>query len=632
MDPLAERLACACVAGYAQRRYDKLAAFLAARLDRPVELVFSEALQPSRDATFDLIIGELSVVRHDARLARLSVRTLAMLTDGQGSISLTGLFVVRDGDPARSIADLKGRRILFGPEDHIEKQAAALATLEAFNVPASGELETRPACNIAAIAVVEDEADAAVISSYAMPLLEGCGTLAKGELRVIGRTDPVPFIAVYATDRVGTDAEARIQKALAAVRVQRDLLQAMESRYGFVPLAAMGPGQAWSDWRGPGRRAQSRDVPARLPERRQLLWSHTLTGPGMSGLAVAQGCVIVADKSVDDKSDIFRCLGADTGDELWKLTYPAPGDMDFTNSPRANPVIAGNLVYLLGAFGHLHCVELQSGQVKWRRHLQRDFEAKLPTWGFSSTPLIVDDKLIVNPGAAEASIAALDRDTGRILWAAPGGPPGYASFILATLGGIRQIVGYDVASLGGWDTNTGQRLWTLVPEIEGDFNVTTPIVVDGKLLVSTENNGTRLFAFDREGRIEPGPIASSDALRPDTATPVVVNNLLFGSSGSLVCLNLANRLSTSWQADDDLFSYHNTFIAGPGQVLVVTQSGVACLFRATETRLETISRLPLFDDLPDTERDVWSHPAIVGGRLYVRNLLGVYCFLLVVPG
>jgi outer membrane protein assembly factor BamB len=348
----------------------------------------------------------------------------------------------------------------------------------------------------------------------------------------------------------------------------------------------------------------------------------------MSGLAVADGRVIVADKDLDETRDIFRCLDADTGSEIWRVTYPAAGEMDFTNSPRANPVVHDGLVYLLGAFGHLNCVRLASGEVVWQKHLPEDFGAKVPTWGYSSTPLIVDEKLIVNPGAKEASLAALDRLTGRVVWTAPGAPPGYASFVLADLGGVRQMVGYDLDSLGGWDPETGERLWRLVPEFEGDFNVPTPIVLGDRILVTTENNGTRLYGFDDKGRIRTEPLAFNGHVAPDTATPVAIGDLVFATYGGLKCLDPDDGLKTQWETRDSDLGDFCTLIAGNGRVLVTTQAGRLLLVRADRNRYDCLSSLTLFDDVPDTQRDVWSHPALVGNRLFVRNLLGVYCFLL----
>ena len=123
-------------------------------------------------------------------------------------------------------------------------------------------------------------------------------------------------------------------------------------------------------------------------------------------------------------------------------------------------------------------------------------------------------------GSKERFAGGLDRFTGNVLWTTPGDPPGYASFVLARLGGLEQVVGYDAISLGGWDPETGRRLWRLLPEREGDFNVPTPLVVGDKLLVATENNGARLYAFGPEGKIQPQPLAKNEDLCPDTSSPV----------------------------------------------------------------------------------------------------------------
>jgi len=626
--------ACDCVAGYAQRKYGQLGTFIQARLGRPVRLSYAESLMAPnvrRLPTIHLIVGKYSVVESDAQEVGQRVRPLAMLSGKDGAVTLEGLVVVRAADRARSIEDLAGRSILFGPKDSDEKHAAGLAALEAFALAEPAMRKTSPGCSSAALAVVENEADAAVVSSYAMPLLEGCGTIDRGALRIVGRTDPVPFIGVFATDAVVPSLEKQLADALAAVGDDAELLTAMESRTGFVPLPDLWSEKrraaGWPDWRGPNRDAVSPDVPAKLTAA-TLLWSHTMTGPGMSGLAVADGYVIAADKSFDERDDVFRCLDAETGRQVWKLAYPVPDKMDFTNSPRANPVIRDGLVYLLGAFGHLHCVRLGSGDVVWSKNLPAEFAAKVPTWGYCSTPLVVGHRLIVNPGAERASLVALDRRSGERLWAAPGDPPGYGSFVLASFSGVEQIVGYDAVSLGGWDPQTGRRLWKLVPQYEGDFNVPTPIVVGDKLLVSTENNGTRLYGFDGKGRIIPEPLAANEDLAPDTSTPAVENGLVLGSCFRLVCLDLNKGLGTLWEHEEDPFCDYASVIGGNGRFLVTTQVGKLGLVEADRAGFRCAGTVDLFRDVADTERDVWSHPALVGNRLYIRNLLATYCFLL----
>jgi len=244
-----------------------------------------------------------------------------------------------------------------------------------------------------------------------------------------------------------------------------------------------------------------------------------------------------------------------------------------------------------------------------------------------STPLIVDDKLIVNPGAKDASVVALHRRTGEVIWKTPGEPAGYSSFILGVFGGVRQIVGYDSISVGGWDVTTGKRLWTLLPKVEGDFNVPTPVKVGGKLLLATENNGTRLYAFDDDGKIRPGApgLARNDELSPDTSTPIVVNGRVFGCFAGLFCLDLNNNLKTLYHADDEAFEDYAALIAGNDHILIITVEGELILIEAGAKSYTLKRRLSLFGQ---EKTEVWSHPALLPGRLYIRNSSEIYCLLL----
>jgi outer membrane protein assembly factor BamB len=397
---------------------------------------------------------------------------------------------------------------------------------------------------------------------------------------------------------------------------------------GCSPRPYPADAPSWSDWRGPLRAAHSPDVPERLPAQLRLLWKRPLSGPAMSGLSVVAGRVVVADKTADGNQDVFRCLEADSGRQVWELAYPAAGNMDGGNSPRATPVIHEGLVYVLGAFGDLHCLKLDSGRLVWKRNLARDFGGEAPDWGFCSTPLVADDKLIVNPGGAKASLVALDRRTGRVAWAVPGEAAAYASFILGEFGGRRQIVGYDKTSAGGWDVATGRRLWRLVPEQEGEFNVPTPAAVDGKLLLSTEKNGSRLYGFDAQGCIIARPLAGNDDLAPDMCSPVVADGLVFGCCGSLFCLDLGGGLKTAWESEDVHYGEYCTFLAGNGRVLITSQDGWLHLVETNAKEHRCVSRVKLFPDVPADDRGVWSHPALAGNRFYVRNRVAVYCYRL----
>jgi ABC-type phosphate/phosphonate transport system substrate-binding protein len=242
-DPLAAPLSCPCVEGYAQRKYEKLGTYLEEKLGRKVNVVFAGALnlalkKKESGGRADIIIGKNSVVRSDAAKAKVEVTELGHLTDKEGKTMQHGLIVVYKDDPAKSVADLKGYTIIFGPEDCDEKHAAAMALLEKNDVPIPDKLTIDEACSDGASKVVDLGADgktAAVISSYAAPLLEGCGTVKKGDLRVIGKTKDVQFISAFATDSLSKEDRRQVQQALLSVLEKPELCQALESLVGFIP-------------------------------------------------------------------------------------------------------------------------------------------------------------------------------------------------------------------------------------------------------------------------------------------------------------------------------------------------------------------------------------------------------------
>jgi ABC-type phosphate/phosphonate transport system substrate-binding protein len=250
MDPLAAPLSCPCVAGYAQRDYEKLGKFLEGKLGRPVKVAFAEtlsgALEKKTQGKADLVIGKDSVVRAGAIKHKIKVTAVAALTGKDGATTQTGLVVVPAKDPAITVADLKGYRIIFGPEDCDEKHGAALALLKENGVtPKDREIqpkakvETCSACADGAETILQlgpDVRAATVISSYAAPLLEGCGQVKRGDLRIVGATAPVPFVVAFVNDAVPTADRDVIAKALLQLKDHPPLLTALESKHGFVQV------------------------------------------------------------------------------------------------------------------------------------------------------------------------------------------------------------------------------------------------------------------------------------------------------------------------------------------------------------------------------------------------------------
>lgn len=244
MDPLAAPLSCDCVKGYAQRDYEKLAKYLEQQMGVPVQVHFAEtlaaALERKTQGKADIIIGKHSVIATQGAANKLKLQPIASLSGKDGSTTQTGLFVVPAKDPAITIVDLKGYKIYFGSTDSDEKYQAALHLFKDNEVVLAPDVkhENCASCSDGAIAILDLHKNgvkaAAVISSYAKPLLEGCGTIKKGDLRVVGETDPVLFVTAYVNETMPTAERHRVQQALLAMNKNEALLTALESKNGFV--------------------------------------------------------------------------------------------------------------------------------------------------------------------------------------------------------------------------------------------------------------------------------------------------------------------------------------------------------------------------------------------------------------
>jgi outer membrane protein assembly factor BamB len=339
-------------------------------------------------------------------------------------------------------------------------------------------------------------------------------------------------------------------------------------------------------------------------------------------VAATRDLVIFSDRELMDTVDVFYCVDAKTGKELWSHTYPAPGNLDYGNSPRATPMIHGEHVFLASAFGNLFCLDRKTGKIIWEKDLVDEFKATDERkWGHCSNPLIADGKLIVNPGGKDASLVALEPRTGKVIWKSPGRPASYGNFIVGTFGGKRQIVGHDLDTLGGWDLATGKRLWEVKPKRNGDFNVPTPIQVGEQLLITTENNGMRLFKFTNAGIIDPEPTAVTRQPSPDTHSPVVVNGRVFGINQEMHCLDVKKGLKPIWTSDDDVFQRYGSIIATDDRLLVVNLIGDVVLLDAKADKFTEKGRWRMFPE----EQAGYAHPALVGTRLYLRGNMSIVC-------
>ena len=629
-DPLALELACACVNGHAQRNYHMLAKFLEKELSSryKVKVIFVESIEEAMresNGGANLFIGKKSVLLYDAKKLGMLLRPVSALTGKDGTTRFSGLFVVRKESPAKSVEDLTGYKLHCGMPYMQEKYAAAFDALHSSGIKV-GPVVTHSQCSAAALALFDDKmSSVAVISDYALPLLEGCGAIEPDSLKVIGKTQPVPFVYLFASEQLSRTDESLIIAALKKVKNNSLLCEKMETQKGFVDVP-VGASQ-WTGWRGTKRDGLVDKLPEKLPRKPNIIWTAKLTHPSgsLAGVALFDNRVVAADRDDLTSRDIFICFDAASGEVLWCYSYKAIGDLDYGNSPRATPLIDGGAVYTLGAMGDLSKIDLQSGRLHWRINFKTKFGAELTEWGHCASPLLVNDKLIVMPGAEQASVVALNPQDGSVLWQSPGQRAAYSSPVAGELGGREQIVGYDSESLGGWDVESGRRLWSLKPPIEGDFNVPTPVLLsDGRLLVMSENNGTRIYSFIANGLIRSKPDAVNLDLSADSMTPVVACGRVCGVHEGLRILSAKDLKEIALVKDKEsetFYQYASVIADRRGCILVTSVAGELLLYDFSTESPHCVSRMQILS--PDEE--TLSHPAIAGNRLYLCGPQKLYC-------
>jgi outer membrane protein assembly factor BamB len=389
----------------------------------------------------------------------------------------------------------------------------------------------------------------------------------------------------------------------------------------------------WPGWRGQAVDGQSDEVPAQMPTVK-LLWSKPMGGLCSAGIAAAEGCVVVCDsddrqegkkddkddaksEKLPPKKDFYRCYDAVSGKEAWTHTVPNSAKMDYGSAPRATPRIYRGKVYCIGAVGDMYCLDLKTGKVLWQKKFSEDFQAgKPPNWGYSVPPIIADGQVVILP----RDLVALDPNTGKVMWTGKATGPNYSCPIAGEFGGVRQVIAYDANGIGGWETKTGKRLWTLAVDTSKGYIVPTPVAVAGKLFLATSDQDARLYAFDKEGKLIPTPQAENGDFAPEMATATLQGDLLLGVCEGLVCLDPGKKLKKCWIHEKDKAFYGlSHVVASKDRALVFGQEGSMVLVKGEPDKCTILGRSKLCTT-------TWSHPALAGGKVYIRDAKQFYCY------
>ena len=378
----------------------------------------------------------------------------------------------------------------------------------------------------------------------------------------------------------------------------------------------------WPQWRGIERDGVSKEAGLlqKWPEGGPpLAWKATGLGEGFASVAVAAGRVITQGQSRGGQAVI--ALDESTGRRLWR-TPNGDAYLDRRGGgPRGTPTIDGETVHALGSNGSLIALEAATGKRLWATNLLRRFNTRNINWGISESPLIDGRRLIVNPGGSGASIVAIDKSNGNVIWKSLDDEAGYSSAIVIEAGGVRQYVLLTGEAAVGVRTDNGEELWRYSRVSNRTANVATPIARGDRVFVSSNyGTGGGLLELAAHGAdIDAKEIYFSRDMRNHYNTPVLVGDHLYGySSRILTCMNFDTG-EVAWK---DRAVGKGQVIAADGLLYLLSEDGVVGLAEVTPEGYRERSRF----SIPRGQYPTWALPVVANERLYLREQDTLYAY------
>jgi outer membrane protein assembly factor BamB len=397
----------------------------------------------------------------------------------------------------------------------------------------------------------------------------------------------------------------------------------------------------WPQWRGPDRTGVSpekgllKEWPESGPP---LLWTAVGMGRGFGSVAVSNGRIYAIGDTKGREQSVV-CVNAADGKVVW--TAPVgKGD-----GARNTPTVDGDRVYCLNTQGNQHaeivCLST-AGKEVWRKDFQKDFNGKMMSgWGYSESPLVDGDKVICTPGGADATLVALDKKTGAVIWKAAvpnGDAAGYASIVVSEGGGVRQYIMLLERGIVGVAAQDGKFLWRYNRIANGTANIPTALVRGDYVFCSTGyGTGAALLKLSADGS---GGVKATEQyfLRGNTFQNHHGGMVLLGdhvyaghghNNGFPICVELMTGKvvwgggergpgggSAAICAADGMlyFRYEKGAEQGAGPVVALIEASPAGY------------RLKGQFTIPRGSTPSWQHPVISGGRLYLRDQDRLLCY------
>jgi outer membrane protein assembly factor BamB len=345
----------------------------------------------------------------------------------------------------------------------------------------------------------------------------------------------------------------------------------------------------------------------------QIVWRKAV-GAAWSGYAVAGGRAVTQEES--EGQEWVVCCELTTGKELWRVGNAGRySDSLAGTGPRCTPSIVEGRVYTLGSTGILRCLTLADGKVIWTRDLRADAGVPVPQWGFASSPLVHEGKVIVSAGGKPGkSLLAYRASDGEIAWAAGDGEINYSSPFLRTIAGRPQVLMLNGATLASHDPATGSLLWEYGWPT-GRPNVAQPLVVGGNrvFISSGYAYGSELAEVTAgpDGRFQVGRVWKSPRFQAKFSNPVERDGYVYGvSDGDFACLDLRDG-SRKWKSTH--YGHGQGLLVGEYFLQVAEEKGDIVLLRPTPAAANELAQFNVFD------AKTWNPIALCDDLLLMRN-------------
>ncbi len=386
----------------------------------------------------------------------------------------------------------------------------------------------------------------------------------------------------------------------------------------FCFLSAMSFAADWHQWRGPNRDGISSETgwSSSWPEDGPKQAWKLSVGVGYSSMAVSDGRVYTMGNA--DKTDTVYCLNADTGAGIWKHSYACAAQGNGYPGPASTPTIDGGFVYTLSREGHVHCLNAESGDVVWSRHVVEDFGAITPHWGYAASPLVLGKKLILDVGMA----LAMDKSTGELLWKTkdygnawkdmknhPQGG-GYSSAVAFDLGGSERVAVFNSTGLVILDPENGRELMLHPWETPWNVNATTPLIFGNKVFISSSDSGGALLQITGNKLIS---VWQSKEMKNHLNNSVLWEGHLYGfDEKQLSCLD--------WETGEVKWTQKGlgkgSLMLADGKLIAMSDNGKLVIAEASPDGFSELASAKLLSGL------CWTVPVLANGKIYCRSHKG----------